>query len=456
MAAIGEVATLTLKTDFYNWNTQMMEWERNCYSFLQLALFAKEYAGTLTGQVANGNGGDIPGARLDLSIEVKAPVLRPEFSTDTFHWDKSMLTTTTANNIHSQVERIGSKITEYVHPTTGDTLNVTKWMHTSYIDQFGADGSFKWSVNPSTQFDTYMFEGLRQPATGGSGRSSTRGYAGGFEVDSSTDPRIGTLLFPNDGYTVTANAPGFYNDTKQIVVRDYKVSINDLSFRIAEAIKAEINAGNLLSDKGENRIPFSTFVLNETTKASAKGVVTDATVFATINGIPAQVVSLNNGDYEIVFKAEDHGLVFDDEAELLIDFTGGPAHSAYVNTIVIGMATEAPSIEGPTSMTLIEGYSATDTGTFTITGNPAPTVTKTSGNAAIIWNDTAKRLDIAAGLTPGKYTVVLTASNGISPDATLTFVLTVAVDDSIGCNAEYGLFAIAILGIATFTMRKRF
>ena len=455
MAAVGEVATLTLKTDFYNWNTQMMEWERNCYSFLELASFAKEYAGVITGQVVGGDGNVVPGARLDISLEVKAPVLRPEFSSDTFHWDKSILTTTTANNIHSQVERIGSKITEYVHPTTGDTINVTKWMHTSYIDKFGADGSFKWSVNPSTQFDAYMFEGLRQPAAGGSGNTSTRGYAGGFEASSSTDPRIGTLLFPNDGYTVKANAPGYYSDEKQVVVEDYKVTVNNANFKIAEAIKAEIDAGSFFSDKGENKIAFSTFVLDETTMTSTKGVIAGATVFATVNGIPAQVVSLNNGDYELVFKADEHGLVHTDEAELIIDFTGGPAHSAYVNTIVIGLATEAPGINGPTSMTLTEGYTATDTGTYTITGNPTPTVTKTSGNAAIMWNDATKRLDIAAGLAVGKYTVVLTASNGISPDATLIFVLTVATDDSIGCNAIYGLFAFALLGIVTFTMRKR-
>jgi PKD repeat protein len=84
----------------------------------------------------------------------------------------------------------------------------------------------------------------------------------------------------------------------------------------------------------------------------------------------------------------------------------------------------APNITGQTSMTLTTGYAATSTGTFTLTGNPAPSVTL-SGNAAITWNSGAQRLDIAAGLATGTYTVVLTASNGIAPDATLTFTLTV-------------------------------
>jgi hypothetical protein len=76
-------------------------------------------------------------------------------------------------------------------------------------------------------------------------------------------------------------------------------------------------------------------------------------------------------------------------------------------------------------MTLTEGYIAASTGVFTVTGNPVPAVTKTAGNAAITWNPATSQLDIAAGLLVGVYPVVLTASNGISTDATFTFTLTV-------------------------------
>jgi hypothetical protein len=86
----------------------------------------------------------------------------------------------------------------------------------------------------------------------------------------------------------------------------------------------------------------------------------------------------------------------------------------------------APTLTGPTSMSLAGGYSATSTGVYTITGDPAPTVTKTSGDAKITWNNTTKKLDIAAGLAAGAYPVVLKASNGVGTDATLTFTLTVA------------------------------
>jgi hypothetical protein len=76
-------------------------------------------------------------------------------------------------------------------------------------------------------------------------------------------------------------------------------------------------------------------------------------------------------------------------------------------------------------MTLTAGYATTSTDTYTITGTPTPTVIKTSGNAAIAWNDSEKRLVITAGLAAGIYPVVLTASNGTLPNATLNFTLTV-------------------------------
>jgi hypothetical protein len=76
-------------------------------------------------------------------------------------------------------------------------------------------------------------------------------------------------------------------------------------------------------------------------------------------------------------------------------------------------------------MSLTAGYTATTTTAFTVTGSPTPSVTKTSGNAAITWDDANKRLNIGAGLGAGSYPVVLTATNGVTPNATFTFTLTV-------------------------------
>jgi len=84
-----------------------------------------------------------------------------------------------------------------------------------------------------------------------------------------------------------------------------------------------------------------------------------------------------------------------------------------------------PAITGPTSMELTEGYAAASTGAYTITGWPAAVVTPSGDISHIIWDDTNKTLDIAPGLTKGTYTVTLTASNGILPDAMYTFELTV-------------------------------
>jgi hypothetical protein len=94
-------------------------------------------------------------------------------------------------------------------------------------------------------------------------------------------------------------------------------------------------------------------------------------------------------------------------------------------TLTVTAANVAPSITGPTALSLQEGYAATSSGVFTASGTPAPTVTKTSGNDAITWNNSTKKLDIAAGLAAGSYPVGLKASNGVNPNATITFTLTV-------------------------------
>ncbi len=85
----------------------------------------------------------------------------------------------------------------------------------------------------------------------------------------------------------------------------------------------------------------------------------------------------------------------------------------------------APSINGPTALTLTEGYGAVSTDAYIIAGTAPVTVSKTSGDAKIVWNDATKKLDVVAGLSAGSYPVTLKASNGISPEATLTFMLTV-------------------------------
>ena len=92
----------------------------------------------------------------------------------------------------------------------------------------------------------------------------------------------------------------------------------------------------------------------------------------------------------------------------------------------------APGITGDMTMSLTVGYAATSTTAYTITGSSVPTVMKTSSDAKITWNNATKKLDIAAGLGEGVYPVVLTASNGITPNATITFTLTVTPPPTVG------------------------
>jgi len=99
-------------------------------------------------------------------------------------------------------------------------------------------------------------------------------------------------------------------------------------------------------------------------------------------------------------------------------------YSAYSDEVTVTLG-GAPTITGPTIMMLTVGYTSTSTGAYTVAGTPAPTVTKASGNAAITWDDANKKLNVASGLAAGAYQVVLKASNGVSPDAMLTFTLNV-------------------------------
>ena len=96
-----------------------------------------------------------------------------------------------------------------------------------------------------------------------------------------------------------------------------------------------------------------------------------------------------------------------------------------VSTVGAPPVSTPPVIIGPETMTLTTGYTATSSDIFTITGTAPVTVTKTSGNDRITWNNATKRLDIAAGLPAGAYPVALRATNSATSYHTFTFTLTV-------------------------------
>jgi len=189
-------------------------------------------------------------------------------------------------------------------------------------------------------------------------------------------------------------------------------------------------------------------VTTEEAKSISVGVQNGTLITGTVGTAVFDITTTNfaNETYPLTLNGAPEGvtatnvIIADNSGTLTISMTDAVAANTYSLTISIGGVTsaaftltvdqasvtpQAPTITGTTTMTLQTGYAATSTETYAITGTEPVTVTKTSGNDAIAWNDDAKRLDIATGLAAGTYPVVLTASNGVNPDATLTFTLMV-------------------------------
>jgi LPXTG-motif cell wall-anchored protein len=112
-------------------------------------------------------------------------------------------------------------------------------------------------------------------------------------------------------------------------------------------------------------------------------------------------------------------------------------------------------------MTIVEGYTATSSAVFTLNERFSPTVTLSNDfGGKITWNNTTKRLDIAAGIPAGTYTFTLTASGGrqtVSQDFTLTVnslpVLIPETGDKLTVPAL--ALAFAMLGITSITQSKK-
>ena len=106
------------------------------------------------------------------------------------------------------------------------------------------------------------------------------------------------------------------------------------------------------------------------------------------------------------------------------------AGTAYggVFTMTVGPALIAPNITNGNNTTFVVG----SPGTFTVTtsGYPTPTLSKTGGlpdgvTFTDIGDGTATLAGTPAAGTAGEYVIEITASNGVLPDATQTFTLTV-------------------------------
>ena len=143
-----------------------------------------------------------------------------------------------------------------------------------------------------------------------------------------------------------------------------------------------------------------------------------------ISGIQKTASRSGNGNVSFAFAAAELNTLAAGNYPITVSSEETANNNAIAGTVVGNLhVNQAPAITGPEHMELTEGYAAASTGAYTITGWPAVTVTPS--DARFTWDDTNKKLNIPAGLTKGTYTVTLTASNSILPDATLNFTLTV-------------------------------
>ena len=155
------------------------------------------------------------------------------------------------------------------------------------------------------------------------------------------------------------------------------------------------------------------------------------------------------------------------------DVTNDPAYAAYTDTMpgyrsycdldagAFIWVRDILTLNGPASMSLTEGYQATSSAAFTLTGSPAPTVTISDTlGGKVSWNSSTKQLNVASGLLPGTYKVTLTATIGqetVSHDFTITVtalpILIPPTSDST--PALLAVLALALTSGAVLTAASR-
>ncbi len=98
----------------------------------------------------------------------------------------------------------------------------------------------------------------------------------------------------------------------------------------------------------------------------------------------------------------------------------------------------AVDIEGPTELTVKEGYPATKTNSFALkgTGNLTVELTCENSDGKITWNEATQQIAIAEGLKAGTYPVTVKVTNSNNESKTAAFTLKVEADKS-GLRAVY-------------------
>ena len=151
------------------------------------------------------------------------------------------------------------------------------------------------------------------------------------------------------------------------------------------------------------------FALTATGVTPITWTITGAPAGVTLSGSTLNISSsVKKGTYTFTIKA-----------------INGSLNSA-TQSFTLKVNAASPYITGPAYMTIIKDYASTSSDEFEIYGTSPVTITKISGDAKITWNNTTKKLDIAAGLPVGVYEVKLRATNEATSYYTFIFTLTVA------------------------------
>ena len=241
-----------------------------------------------------------------------------------------------------------------------------------------------------------------------------------------------------ENYTVT----GTPTATTTKISGESRITWNDISrkLEIAPGIPPGVYQVIL---KAVNTVGDTTYIITLTiTEAGAPptinglsqitlnaGYTATSTEAFTITGNPDPTVTKLSGDAKITWNNTTKKLdiaagLTPGVYQVILKAVNTEGETPFIITVTVAETSASPLITGAAALTLNNGYTATSTEAFTVTGNPAPTVTKLSGDAKITWNNTTKKLDIAAGLTPGVYQVVLKAINSVD-EAIFLFTLTI-------------------------------
>ena len=144
----------------------------------------------------------------------------------------------------------------------------------------------------------------------------------------------------NDGYVITASAPGRYSKTKNVVVDNRGLVLDDVDFILPKAVDIDYDATTFVGNDAE--VFFSTFLLDEQGVDSYKGFDESVGVLTvTVNGTPIEAEALGDGDFKVSFRVED----FSGDTELIIELDGIPLTyqvGLEINCEVFGHELSAP------------------------------------------------------------------------------------------------------------------